>query len=75
MSMGAVQHFYPTRDQLIAAVLEYVTNEYEAEWERVIRDFPFNGEDRLMRAVDYLVSDIQLPETRQFFFALWVLVI
>jgi AcrR family transcriptional regulator len=73
MSMGAVQHFYPTRDQLIAAVLEHVTNEYETAWEKVSRDFPFNGEDRLMRAIEYLAGDIMQTETRQFFFALWAL--
>jgi AcrR family transcriptional regulator len=73
LSMGAVQHFYPTRDQLVAAMLEYVTNEYETEWERVSRDFPFNGEDRLMHAVEYLAADILDQETRQFFFALWSL--
>jgi AcrR family transcriptional regulator len=73
MSMGAVQHFYPTRDQLVAGMLEFVTNEYEIEWERVSRDFPFNGEDRLMRAIEYLAADILEQETRQFFFALWSL--
>lgn len=73
MSMGAVQHFYPTRDQLVAAMLEYVTNEYETEWERVCRDFPFNGEDRLTHAIEYLAADILEQETRQFFFALWAL--
>jgi AcrR family transcriptional regulator len=73
MSMGAVQHFYPTRDQLVAGMLEYVTNEYEIEWERVSRDFPFNGEDRLMHAIEYLAADILEQETRQFFFALWSL--
>jgi AcrR family transcriptional regulator len=73
MSMGAVQHFYPTRDQLVAAMLEYVTNDYETEWERVSRDFPFNGEDRLMHAIEYLAADILHQETRQFFFALWSL--
>ena len=73
MSMGALQHFYPTRDQLLASVLEFVTNEYEAEWEQVSRDFPFNGEDRLMRAIEYLVGDVQSTETRQFFFSLWAL--
>jgi AcrR family transcriptional regulator len=73
MSMGAVQHFYPTRDQLVAAMLEYVTNDYETEWEQVAREFPFNGEDRLMHAVEYLAGDILQRETRQFFFALWAL--
>ena len=32
MSMGAVQHFFPTRDELMAAMLEYVVNEYEAAY-------------------------------------------
>lgn len=73
LSMGAVQHFYPTRDQLLASVLEYVVNEYEAEWERVSRNFPFNGEERLAQALDYLAGDITQTETRQFFFALWSL--
>jgi AcrR family transcriptional regulator len=73
LSMGAVQHFYPTRVQLLAAVLEHVVNEYEAEWERVSRDFPFNGEERLAQALDYLARDITQTETRQFFFALWAL--
>jgi len=73
LSMGAVQHFYPTRDQLLAAVLEYVVNEYEAEWERVSRDFPFNGEERLAQALDFLAGDITQAETRRFFFALWAL--
>ncbi len=73
LSMGAVQHFYPTRDQLLAAVLEYVVNDYEAEWERVSRDFPFNGEERLLQALEYLAGDISQAETRKFFFALWAL--
>jgi AcrR family transcriptional regulator len=73
MSMGAVQHFYPTRDQLIAAMLEYVANEYETVYERVFNELPFNGEARLLGIVDYLVADIVRPETRQFFFALWAL--
>ncbi len=71
MSMGAVQHFYPNRDQIVAAMLEYVINEYEDEWERVSKNFRFNGEERLLCAVDYLAGDILNQETRQFFFALW----
>ncbi|HWG72247.1 MAG TPA: TetR family transcriptional regulator C-terminal domain-containing protein [Steroidobacteraceae bacterium] len=73
MSMGAVQHFYPNRDQIVAAMLEYVVNGYEDEWERVCKNFRFNGEERLLCAVDYLAGDILNQETRQFFFALWAL--
>jgi AcrR family transcriptional regulator len=73
MSMGAVQHFYPTRDRLMAAMLEFVVNEYEAAYERVFSELPFNGEARLLGVIDYLVLDITRSETRQFFFALWAL--
>lgn len=73
MSMGAVQHFYPTRDKLLAAMLELVVNEYETAYERVLKELPFNGTARLLGIIDYLVLDITRPETRQFFFALWAL--
>jgi AcrR family transcriptional regulator len=73
MSMGAVQHFFPTRDELMAAMLEYVVNEYEAAYERVFSELPFNGEARLLGVIDYLALDITRPQTRQFFFALWAL--
>jgi AcrR family transcriptional regulator len=73
MSMGAVQHFYPTRDQLLAAMLEYVAYDYEAAYDRLVQRLPRNGEARLKAAVDYLIADTTLQDTRQFFFALWAL--
>jgi AcrR family transcriptional regulator len=73
LSMGAVQHFYPTRDKLMAAMLEFVVNEYEAAYERVFSELPFNGEARLLGVIEYLALDITRAETRQFFFALWAL--
>ncbi len=73
MSMGAVQHFFPTREELMAAMLEYVVNEYEAAYDRVFSELPFNGEARLLGVIDYLVVDITRAQTRQFFFALWAL--
>jgi len=73
ISVGAVQHYYPSRDQLVAAMLEYVVNDYEDAYERVFKTLPFNGEARLLGALDYLASDLCDQETRQFFFALWAL--
>jgi len=73
LSMGAVQHFYSTRDKLMAAMLEFVVNEYEAAYERVFSELPFNGEARLLGVIEYLAQDITRAETRQFFFALWAL--
>jgi AcrR family transcriptional regulator len=73
LSMGAVQHFYPTRDKLMAAMLEFVVNEYEAAYDKVFSELPFNGEARLLGVIEYLALDITRAQTRQFFFALWAL--
>jgi len=73
MSMGAVQHFYPTRDKLLVAMLELVVNEYEVAYDKLFSELPFNGEARLQGVIEYLALDITRPETRQFFFALWAL--
>ena len=73
ISVGAVQHYYPTRDKLVAAMLEYVVNEYERAYEEVFTTLPFNGEARLYSALDYLVVDACNQESRQFFFALYSL--
>lgn len=73
VSVGALQHFYPKRDQLLAAMLEFVVNDYEQAYERVFRALPFNGEARLLGAIEYLAADLHRQETRAFFFALWAL--
>jgi AcrR family transcriptional regulator len=73
VSLGSLQHFFPTMEGLLVAMLEYVTNEYDEAYERAFRRLPFNGEARLRAAIDYLISDIWRPETRSFFFGLWAL--
>lgn len=73
MSMGAVQHFYPTRDRLLAAMLEYTATQYRNAYQRVLRKVPDNGEARLEATLNYLITDAMRPQTRRFFFALWAL--
>lgn len=73
MSVGALQHYYPTRDKLLAAMLEYVVNEYDVAYQRVFGSLQSNGEARLMAVLDYLTRDLCNQETRGFFFSLWAL--
>ena len=73
ISLGSLQHFFPTMDGLLAAMLEFVVNEYDEAYERVLRALPLNAEARLRTVVDYLISDIWRPDTRKFFFGLWAL--
>jgi len=73
LSLGAVQHFFRTRDQLMAAMLEQFLSEYRQAYDRLAVELPFNGEARLMGALDYLVADAWRPDARRFFFNLYAL--
>ncbi len=73
LSLGAVQHFFRTKDQLLAAMLEQVLADYAQTYEKLAEDLPFNGEARLLGAIDFLVADTWRPETRKFFFNLYAL--
>jgi AcrR family transcriptional regulator len=72
-SLGAVQHFYPTKDLLLAAMLEQVLAGYADNYEKVSAQLPFNGEARLLAAIEFLVADAWKPDTRRFFFNLYAL--
>src|SRR5512140_2567389 len=52
ISVGALQHSYPKREKLLAAMLEFVTNEYEQAFDKVFRSLPYNGEARLLGVID-----------------------
>jgi len=73
LSLGAVQHFFRTRDQLLAAMLEQFLSDYRQAYDQLAVELPFNGEARLMGALDYLVADAWRPEARRFFFNLYAL--
>lgn len=73
MSVGAVQHYYPSRDKLLAAMLEYIVNDYDAGYEGAFKNLPTTGEARLMAVIDFLTRDLSNQQTRQLFFSLWAL--
>lgn len=73
LSLGAVQHFFPTRAALLAATLESVVNEYEAAYAAIFAKLPLDGEARLLCVIDWLIDDSWRPRTRQFFLGFWAL--
>jgi AcrR family transcriptional regulator len=73
MSLGAVQHFFPAKEQLIAATLEHVIADYRRAYERLEAELPYNGEARLLAIVDYLVASAWKQDSRKFFFNLYAL--
>jgi AcrR family transcriptional regulator len=73
VSLGAVQHFFRTTDELLTATMEHVLADYRREYDRLQEALPFRPEARLMGAIDILVEDVWRQDSRKFFFGLYAL--
>jgi AcrR family transcriptional regulator len=73
VSLGAVQHFYPSKEALLAATLEHVLAEFRRAYERLQEELPFNAEARLLGVIDLLVADVWRQDSRKFFLGLHAL--
>jgi AcrR family transcriptional regulator len=73
LSLGSVQHVFPTTDELVTAMLEHVNDAYEAAYRDMAERLPFNAEHRLGAALDFLLQDICRPEMRKFWLGFWAL--
>jgi AcrR family transcriptional regulator len=73
LSLGSVQHVFPTTDALVTAMLEHVNDGYEAAYKEMAARLPFNAEQRLHAYFDYLLEDVCRQDTRKFWFGFWAL--
>jgi AcrR family transcriptional regulator len=73
LSLGSVQHVFPTADSLLVAMFEYVVNSYDERYQEMSSRLPLHARARWQAVVDVLVDDVFDPDTRRFFFGLWSL--
>lgn len=73
LSLGSVQHVFPTSDALLVAMLEFVVTGYDEAYRKMVARLPLSAGARLQAVVDFLVDDIFAPDTRRFFFGFWAL--
>lgn len=73
LSLGSVQHVFPTTDALLVAMLEYVVTSYDDAYARMSKDLPLSLQARWDAVVDYLLQDICSHDTRRFFLGFWAL--
>jgi AcrR family transcriptional regulator len=73
VSLGAVQHFFRSKNELLSCMLEYAVNQFEGGDQSVFEKLPVNGRARLLGVIDILIEDIWDADCRQFFFNFWAL--
>ena len=71
--VGAIQHYYSAREDLILDVLEGVLNSYEDFFEGFRKPSPAPPEERLRAFICAILDDIQTPKTTRLFLELWAL--
>ena len=73
VSVGSVQHYYRTKNELLQDLLLYVTDKYNGEYGRVFSKTFDSPDDRFFGFVDFLLQDMTNPLRRGFFFQAWAL--
>lgn len=73
VSVGSVQHYYRTKNELLQDLLLYVTDKYNEEYGRVFSKTFDSPDDRFFGFVDFLLQDMTNPLRRGFFFQAWAL--
>lgn len=71
--LANLQYYFPTRDALIHALLDYVVQHYNDTVHERVGSLPHMPYPRFMAMIDFLIEDIRDPQTRRLFIQLWAL--
>ena len=72
ISLSNVQHYFPTRESLLQALLEDVMKSYDPAFAGIAAREK-TGRDKFVAIIRYLVADIRNSETEKLFVELWSL--
>lgn len=72
MSLSNLQHYFPSREALLQALLEDVRKSYDPGYAQVTAGLS-DPRDRLMAVVRYLIADAKKADTERLFVEIWSL--
>lgn len=72
ITLSNVQHYFPTRESLLRAMLDEVMNSYDPAFAQAGADSA-NPREKLAAIVRYLLTDSKKPETEKLFVEMWSL--
>jgi AcrR family transcriptional regulator len=69
--LSTLQHYFPSRDDLLRAVVERTVAEYDATYVRQSAKWGTSARSKLVGMVRYLLDDLRQPDTAGFFVEFW----
>lgn len=73
MRLANVQYYFPTRGELIHALMQDTQERYRAAYRECLLEAPPDRQQRFNAVLDFNLSDVGNPETRRFFTQMWAL--
>ncbi len=73
ISIGNLNYYYRTKEDLLRDLLEYVINPYLDEFERVRKQAGMSPEKQIRAVLGFWLDDLETPETTGFFPECWAL--
>ncbi|NIB40421.1 TetR/AcrR family transcriptional regulator [Pseudomaricurvus alkylphenolicus] len=71
--LANLQYYYPRKEALIRALMEYVGDEYDRRYERHLLSVEDSPLGRFKAVIEFNLADVSAPETRHFFIQFWPL--
>ncbi|KEZ04300.1 hypothetical protein GQ57_19145 [Burkholderia sp. MSh2] len=73
LALSNLQHYFPTREDLFAAIIAETTAEYSGNYDSIRTDASLTPEQRLEKLVRLLIEDGKQPRTQSLFVNFWAL--
>jgi AcrR family transcriptional regulator len=73
MRLANVQYYFPTRSDLVRALMQDTAQRYQAAYRECLLKAPPDRHERFKAFMDYSLSDVANPETRRFITQMWAL--
>lgn len=73
MKVGHISYYFPTKEELVRALLDAVISRYEEEFTAIIHEPGTAPEARLEAMIIFILDDILTKKTTHFFMELWAL--
>lgn len=73
MRLANVQYYFPTRSDLVRALMQDTQQRYEVAYRECLLKAPPDRHERFRAFMDFNLSDVANPETRRFITQMWAL--